>query len=305
MRMAQIEQILTIAAEGSISKAAQKLYLSQPNISSSLKQLEEELGAPIFERTGKGVVLTSFGREFLLYAQPAYRQFQLLGTLCKSLVEERPLTLSVASQYLRFANSLFIDICKRHEKELYRFSFFEGAFMDVVGSVRSQESELGVVVISSTQERVSLRILANEGMEYHPLANNGVAIIVAKEHPLCAEGRTEVRAEELRAYPIAVYRDVNYDFSTLWNATGIEDQGRRITVSDRATLYELIATTDAYTVGVHNEHAYSATEYYSNVRTLRLVNIQTRMEIGYVVNRSRPLSPIAEEYIKAIRQVVC
>jgi len=304
MRMAQIEQVLTIASEGSINKAAQKLYLSQPNISVSLRQLEEELGEAIFERTGKGVVLTSFGREFLLYAQPSYRQFKLLGVFCRSLIKEHPLTLSVASQYLRFANSLFIDICKRHESELYQFSFIEGMFQDVIGSVRSQESEVGVVVIASPQERLALHILANGGMEYHPLASNGVAVSVAKDHPLCAENRTEVKAEELQPYPMVVYRDASYDFSALWSALGIEDHGRRIMVSDRATLNELIATTDAYAVGVHNEYAYQTTQCYSNVQALRLVNNQVRMGIGYVVNRSRPLSPIAQEYIEDVRRIV-
>lgn len=304
MRMAQIEQVLAIASEGSINKAAQKLYLSQPNLSFSLKQLEEELGSRIFERTGKGVTLTRFGREFLSYAQPSYRQFKLLGNFCRSLVERPPRTLSVASQYLRFANTVFIDICQKWKEDLFQFSFFEGAFQEVIDSVRSQESDVGLVVLSSMQERIARHMLKNNGMVYHQLAQNDIAVIVAKDHPLCRDGRTEVNARELRDYPVVSYRDVNYNLASEWTAMGLDESKRRITVTDRATLNELISTTDAYTVGVHNEHAYRSTRYYSNVRVLRLCETQFTLGIGYVVNRSRPLSSMAQEYVDEISLIV-
>ncbi len=302
--MAQIEQVLTIAAEGSINKAAQKLYVSQPNLSLSLKQLETELGSRIFERTGKGVELTHFGREFLSYAQPSYRQFKMLGDFCDSLVGRPPLSLSIASQYLRFANTVFINICQKWKSDNFQFSFFEGAFQEVVDSVRSQESEIGLIILSALQKRLIIHMLGNNGIEYHQLATESVAVIMGKDHPLCRDGQTKVSTEQLSEYPFVMYRDANYSMAPEWEDLGMAENKKRITVKDRATLNELIATTDAYTVGTHNRHAYSSTQYYTNVRALVLSDKQLKLEIGYIVNKSRPLSPIAKEYMEAICQVV-
>jgi DNA-binding transcriptional LysR family regulator len=304
MRMTQIEQVLVIASEGSINKAAQKLFISQPNLSLSLKQLETELGSRIFERTGRGVKLTNFGREFLAYAQPAHRQFKLLGDFCNSLMEQPSLSLSVASQYFRFANTVFINICQKWWNDNFRFSFYEGSFQEVVDSVRSQESEVGLVILSSMQKRIMLHMLKSNGVEYHRLVEESAAVIVGKDHPLCRNGQTRVGVEHLKSYPLAIYRDTSYSMAPEWEMLGMGDNRKRIVVKDRATLNELIATTDAYTVGVHNKHAYSSTRYYTNVRALALSNAQSSLEIGYIINKSRPLSPIAQEYVDAIRLVV-
>ena len=62
MQLTQLKHFVTIANLGSMSKAAQELSISQPSLTVSIKQLEEELGQPVFTRSSKGVSLTSYGR---------------------------------------------------------------------------------------------------------------------------------------------------------------------------------------------------------------------------------------------------
>ena len=76
MRIEQIGQILEIVECGSIGKAAQKLYMQQPNLSMAVKAVEEEFHQPIFYRTPNGVCLTPFGKDFLAFAEPYYKQYQ-------------------------------------------------------------------------------------------------------------------------------------------------------------------------------------------------------------------------------------
>ncbi len=78
MRMEQIEQLIEIVECGSIGKAAQKLYVQQPNLSMAVKMLEEEFHQPIFYRTSGGVRLTPFGEDFMAFAKPFYKQYKLL-----------------------------------------------------------------------------------------------------------------------------------------------------------------------------------------------------------------------------------
>lgn len=63
------EYIYTIYKEGSFTKAAEKLYISQPSLSAAVKNVESKLGASLFERTGHGAELTEVGREYIVAAE--------------------------------------------------------------------------------------------------------------------------------------------------------------------------------------------------------------------------------------------
>ena len=304
MHMSQIEQVMAIASEGSINKAAKRLYLSQSNLSVSLKQLERELGFSLFKRTGKGVVLTNFGSEFLSFAQSSYREFKLLGDFCSTLNKASQIHFSVASQYLRFANNLFTQICNENENAVYEFSFFEGPFQEIMDMVRNQEAEIGLLVLPDDRRKMILYSFKQSNLTYHPLTQEDVAVIVREGHPLCSNGNTNILASSLKEYPVAVYRDVNYSLTTAWNTLGIESISRKITVKDRATLYELLGSTNAYTIGTHNIHAYSSTIYYSNMKALRVSDRQLNLEIGYITNQNKPLSSIGKRYVELLESVV-
>ena len=66
MTINQLSYLITIAETGSLNKAAELLYISQPSLSGAVQELEKELGIIIFRRTGRGVTLTTDGAEFLL-----------------------------------------------------------------------------------------------------------------------------------------------------------------------------------------------------------------------------------------------
>ena len=65
MNFTHLEYAVTVAKHGSISRAAQELFVSQPYLSSMIKKLEEELGFPIFHRSRNGISLTATGQAFI------------------------------------------------------------------------------------------------------------------------------------------------------------------------------------------------------------------------------------------------
>ena len=73
----------------SITKAAKQLFVSQPNLSRDIRELEEEIGFSLFTRSSKGVVPTEKGREFLLLARKAVQQFQVLEAFCSHEDKDR------------------------------------------------------------------------------------------------------------------------------------------------------------------------------------------------------------------------
>ncbi len=71
MNLNQLKYVLTVAGAPSMREAATRLYVSQPALSASIRELEEELGIRIFERSNKGILLTKEGQEFLIYVKKA------------------------------------------------------------------------------------------------------------------------------------------------------------------------------------------------------------------------------------------
>jgi len=101
MNINQIKYVLTIANSSSIREAATKLFVSQPALSASVHDLEDELGILIFERTSKGISLTEEGREFIEYAKKAVGQYEILEDkfLSQNKDKER---FSVSTQHYNF-----------------------------------------------------------------------------------------------------------------------------------------------------------------------------------------------------------
>ena len=78
MTLQQLKYVVTIADKGNISKAAQEHFISQPSLTNAVKELENEVGFTIFERTNKGVIVSSKGSDFLGYARQVLQQYGLL-----------------------------------------------------------------------------------------------------------------------------------------------------------------------------------------------------------------------------------
>ena len=75
MTLAQLRYTIAIAKAGSMNEAAKSLYISQPSLSTAIRELEAETGVEIFRRTNRGIAVTPAGEEFLGYAR------QVVGTV--------------------------------------------------------------------------------------------------------------------------------------------------------------------------------------------------------------------------------
>lgn len=304
MKMGQIEHVLAISNAGSISKAAQQLFISQPNLSMSLRNLEEELGEKIFLRSGKGITLTDFGHELIAFAEPAVEHFRLLGDFCENSMRRESLSLRVASQYMRFAHSVFLRIYELYKRKGAQFAFLEGSFSHIVQRVSRQDAEVGLVVLSKLQRRMQLQLFRSQGLEYQKLVEACPAVIVGRKNPLFSSTENQISAESLENYPIVTYRDENYSFAPAWVQLRFADPRNRIMVTDRATMYEIIDSTDAYTVATHIDRAYTKTQYYQNIRALTVSGKGAMLEIGCIRRAGFPLSNLATEYVSELRRVM-
>lgn len=303
MRLNQIEQVIAVATAGSISTAAQELFISQPNLSASIRDLEKELGQKLFERSGKGVRLTEFGREFLAYAEPVLRSYGSLTDFCKEVTMPPIQRLTVASQCLRFASMLFAKLSRECDSPLYELSLLEGTAEEIAHWVHSQQADLGLIAQTDNQKKANEAAYKRHDLIYTPLCRQSLSVTFRQGHPLQEFGPA-LRQQQLKGYPLVLYRDINYGNSEFVKLATNGLESRKIIVNSRAALHEILDTTDAFTFSAHRKQAYTENSYYGKTCNVPLSDRSLELELGYLVSRSRPLSPLAQKYLSYIREAI-
>ena len=198
MNITQIKYVLEVAGSTSMREAASKLFVSQPALSASIKELEDELGILIFERTNKGITLTDAGREFVTYAKKAVAQYEILEDryLSRDADKER---FSVSTQHYNVAIKAFTDVIRDLDPEKYVFSIHETKTRDVLEDVRSLKSEVGIVSYSGANEGILRKLLREYQLKFVPLMQRETYAYVWHDHEFA--DRKEISLEELADYP--------------------------------------------------------------------------------------------------------
>ena len=295
MNLNQLKYVLTVAASPSMRDAATKLYVSQPALSSSIMELENELGILIFERSNKGIILTDAGREFLVYAKKVIGQYEILEERYLSSDKDKE-QFSVSTQHYNFAIRSFSNVISRFVPEKYSFSIHETKTREVLENVRDLKSEVGVVSYSGNNEKVLKKLLKEYQLEFVPLMQRETYVYVWKGHPFA--DRKEISLEELRDYPCVVFDQT--DDSNLYlteEAMADYDFAKLIKSDDRATTMELIASLKGYSIG-------SGMLSEDDAILQGLVSIKLLEEdpliIGYITRKGSSLSIYGQAYVEEL-----
>ena len=295
MNINQIKYVLAVANSSSMREASTRLYISQPALSASIHELEEELGILIFERTNKGISLTDEGREFISYAQKAVGQYEILEDryLSKDSGKER---FSVSTQHYNFSIKAFTDTIRSMEPEKYVFSIHETKTKEVLEDVQSLKSEIGIISFSSSNEKVIKKLFKDYQLEFVPLMKRDTYIYVWKNHKFAS--RKTISLAELKEYPCVSFDQTNDgSFYLTEEAMADYDFDRMIKSDDRATTMEIIAELGGYSVG-------SGMLSGDDAILKGLVSIKLKEEdpliIGYITRKGITLSAYGKKYVEEL-----
>lgn len=301
MTLQQIKYAITIANKGSMSKAAEALFITQSALSCAIRDLETETGVTIFLRTAKGVKLTPDGTEFLMYADRVYRQFELL---CEKYGENGSVKrkFGVSTQHYAFAVKAFVEMVKRFDTLNFDFAIRETKTLEVISDVGRMKSEVGILYKSAFNGRIIDRMLAENGLEFIPLINCRAYVYMWRNHPLARE--SSLSLEQLSGYPCLSFEQGNGVASYFAEEIlGDREYPRVIRSSDRATQLNLMVGLNGYTLcsGITCEEL-NGEEYVTVPFREDEQNRNTVMEIGYIRKKYAPLSDIASVYIDEVRK---
>ena len=295
MTILQLRYVITIANSGSFREAANRLFVSQPALSSTVRELEEELGIKIFERNNKGITISDEGSEFLVYAKEALSQYEIIEDRFLKKDNEKA-RFSVSLQHYVFAVQAFSDVVKQYDEHKYVFSVKETKTDEVLSDVKNLRSEIGVISYSSSNKKVMEKILREYHLKFYPLMTRDTYVYVWKDHPLA--GEEELSLEDLCSYPCITFdQSSDSDFYLSEEALGDHDFDKIIKSTDRASTAELMSSLRGFSIGIGNLKDSAALS--EGIVTIKLKE-QDPLTIGYIVRDNHELSDIGKSYIKAL-----
>lgn len=301
MTLTQLNYFITIAEVKSINKAAEQLYVSQPSLTSAVRELEKELGITLFYRSGRGVTLTNDGSEFLLYARQLIGQYEAIlekygknGSLRKKF--------GVSTQHYSFAVKAFVDMAKEFDMSKYAFAIRETRTAEVIRDVSTMRSEIGILYMSDFNRKSLEKMMKSAGLEFHYLIECQAYVYLWKNHPLA--GKDSISFQQLADYPCLSFEQG--DDSSFYLAEEIlstNEYPRIIHANDRATMLNLMVGLNGYTLcsGIIceelNGNEFAAVPFRGDEE-----NQNSRMEIGYIVRKNTILSKMGEIYVEALKR---
>lgn len=296
MTLQQLKNAVAIADENSMNEAAKTLFVSQPSLSNSIKELEQEMGITIFIRNNKGITISLEGTEFLGYARQILEQIELL--------EERYLGMkpsnqkfSVSTQHYSFAVNAFVDLIKEYGLKEYEFTLREIRTYEIIEDVKNLRSEIGILYLNEFNEKVICKLLNESNLKFEELFHTKPYIFVWAGNPLAK--KEKVVLSDLDEYPYLSFEQGEYNsFYFSEEILSTLEHRKCIKVSDRATLFNLLIGLNGFTIstGIISEELNG-----KDIIAVPLA-VKENIRVGVITHKSVKLSRLGEIYIKRLRQ---
>ncbi len=197
MNILHIKYAVEVARLGSVSKATETLFTAQPNISRSIRELENDLGIEIFSRSAKGMVLTPEGEEFIGYAKGILKQIEQVENAYKeNSPKKQRFSISVPrASYISEAFAAFSKTLTGNPAEIFYKETNSGR---TVNNVIENDYKLGIIRYAEMHDRQFKEMLEEKGLSYEVVAEFSYQLIMSRENPLSE--KEEIALEDLSSY---------------------------------------------------------------------------------------------------------
>lgn len=297
LTLQQLRYFIAVATEGSISAAADLIYVAQPSMSAAMKELEARVGRTLLIRSARGITLTSDGAEFLGYARQVLEQMELLEHRYLGRPSVRRL-LGVSTQHYSFSVDAFVRMVQASGAEEYQFSLRETRTEQIIEDVRTLRSDIGILYRNAFNAKVIDKLLRESRLVFHPLFLADPHIFISRSNPLAT--RAQVTLEDLEDLPRLTFdQGANNSFYFAEEVLSTRSSKREIQVSDRATIFNLMIGLGGYTIST----GIISDELDPSIVAIPL-QVEERIEIGWIDHAAIPLTEQARRYLSEVRSVV-
>ena len=297
MTLQQLKYVATVESCGSFSKAAQKLYVSQPSISNLVHSLEAELGITIFIRSSTGISITDEGRELLRLGSKLLRDADYINEYFSSAESESKPTFYLSSQHYDFVAQAFNDFVKDTKENQYIFGINQTQTATIIEDVRKQNSNMGILFLSDINRKNMEKTLSDNNLEFHLIAKTKPHIFVSHSHPLAKKNLVTV--DDLEEFPCIIY-DQNYDSPDFFSEEMILPNfypKKVIYISDLYISLGLMRDCKAYDIGTG-----IVSKRLGQEITSIPIDTYDIVELGWVGIKKKQLEPIEKKFIRYLKK---
>ncbi len=248
MNLTHLRYIVEVERLGSITKAAAALYMGQPNLSKAIKEMEREIGIPIFKRSAKGVIATEKGKEFLQYAKAILVQMDKMESLYKDDPEscvDFEILIPRAS-YISYAFTEFIN--KVDKTECMEIKFKETNSMNTINAVVECEYNMGIIRYPINYEAFFLSILEEKNLKAQEIWTYDYVLLMSENNPMAKA--PEITEDMLKNYIQILHGDntvPNISETFQKKNSQINVNKRHIYVYERGSQFDILSSVaDAF-----------------------------------------------------------
>ena len=291
MNFQQCRYVEVVARVGSFSQAAKELYMTQPNLSCSIKDLENELGVQLFTRSNTGARLTEDGHDFLKYAKRIIGELDLLQ---QRYHDEFKKSFTVASHHYDFLSMPLAKVAQKFKQDYQEFQTIETTTKKILDSVASFEADLGIIYLDDENEHILTSALQYHDLEFTSLGEFPTRVFLRRDHPLAH--KSVISETDLKGYNQIRFRQEQSGLNFDEDALDIHNQQSILYSNDRGTVMNLLCATDAYASGLGIVNS-----FVRNQIVLIPLKNSPKHTLGYVTNKKKKLAPISQFFINEIK----
>lgn len=305
MKIEQFFYAVEIADTGSFSQAARNLYVSQPNLSHAVKQIERELGFPLFIRSASGVIPTPEGNAVIDHFRIIKREYEQLAQFLHTPDYPARLSLRVATLNSNWTTPVFANLVKRYNGIPVNFSFRNYSYLsELLPLVESCQVDFAVIGTVSTYLKNIQRKLTDRSIDYYPICDAPICAVVGHQNPLYDRtGGISIR--ELFPFTMVEYGSAAEDPShCLPHVLGLGNRvNGEVKVNYSNLFYSIIQNTTAVGLIADLPEAFQSRRAWPDIRLLRLADCTVSAQYGYIKSRRLPLTDVAAELLDLFKQL--
>jgi DNA-binding transcriptional LysR family regulator len=234
-----LKYAVEVERSGSITKAAENLYMNQPHLSKTIRELEETLGTPIFRRTSRGILPTKAGSEFLAYAKNILAQMEMIENLSNGDSSSK-IELRVTAPRASYISYAFTEYVKTMPSDkALAIDYRESNSAQVLENVVEEVSDLGIIRFPSRYEGYFMDFFREKDLDFEILSRFKFLILISKEHPLA--NKDLIVPLSLKEYIEITHGDREaLSPAKPKKSPGAESGRREIAIYERGSQFELL-----------------------------------------------------------------
>ena len=297
MEIKDLKYFVEIAEQKSMRKAAASLYVSQPNLTRAIHNLEHEFGSALLNRTNKGVEMTTFGEGFYYYAKSILKQVDEISKIKMSTENYIESRISIAIGKLIMRDDMIFQYYETIRARRTGIHIIETTIEDVLNLVEQTKADIGIVTINNMQRAAFHKLTELKELEMHEIGEGTLYIHLGKKNPFYE--RTTIDAEELLPYsrvrlPLDFFANIN-NSTTIDGKLQVSDFDKTIQMNNYHAIINMVKRTESFIFG----NKWQVEELKrGQINSLLLNHCDVYQKLIWIKRKREILSPQAEDFLK-------